>query len=779
MFNSLKSKIIIPSIGVLLLLVVVIVVYVSVSTRGLADNLTQQRIDLAASAASARLVDFEYQTRLIASAVAGDYAVASNLLNWNANIDRPGSRNTLISHLTALSEQLGANSFVVHDAEGRIILRLHNLELYNDIDGGAPSRYGLAGVTTTGYFSTPTMPMGLQTSTPITHDGQTIGVMSAIFFLDTPAFVDAFANVFNSRVSIFAGDTSVMSTSIAADGSRAVGGQLVPEVIDIVLTQGRTHIAEISIGGVPYHGYYHPLRNLAGDAIGSVFLGFSNQAAVDYTNAMQLTLIIAGVVGLVVAGAIMLLLIMKALKPLNILTKTVKDVSDGNINVNINRTNLPKDEIGTLTHDVCGLVDVIRDMVQDLTQVEREFNTAGDIEYRVDAEKYQNSYSEMIKSINRILDSSVNDVVGILGVLNQISDGEFNVQIADMPGKKMILPQTLRTVTANLKSVSADVNGMIEAAANKGDLNFKADTDKYKGDWQKIIAGLNDIAKAVAEPITVIEICLKELQKGNFNLEEIDKAVRSAGLNADATAYSGIFHSVVSAVDVTVTEISAYIDEITNDLAAVARGDLTTVITREFLGDFAPIKESINNISVTLNKTVSEIAAASDQVLSGAKQISISAQELANGAQEQASSVEELNATIDMINQQTRQNADNAMEASEISNKSTANAQEGNASMKEMVAAMSQIKESSNEISKIIKAIQDIAFQTNLLALNAAVEAARASKAKALAWLQRKYVVLQGVAKNPQQKPQGLLKHQITVLKVGQALPKPHHNHWI
>jgi methyl-accepting chemotaxis protein len=168
--------------------------------------------------------------------------------------------------------------------------------------------------------------------------------------------------------------------------------------------------------------------------------------------------------------------------------------------------------------------------------------------------------------------------------------------------------------------------------------------------------------------------------------------------------------------------------EISDCLVAISNGDLTRSISMNIEGDYKEIKQSVNNITKNLHKTMSEISSASERVLSGTRQISSSAVDLANGAHDQASAVEQLNATIDMISQQTKQNAENAVEASGLSDKSTKNASEGNEAMKQMLVAMTQIKESSGNISKIIKVIQDIAFQTNLLALNAAVEAARAGE---------------------------------------------------
>jgi len=456
--------------------------------------------------------------------------------------------------------------------------------------------------------------------------------------------------------------------------------------------------------------YFYEIRNAINES-----LEITDTRLQNTTNTTFYTMLGLAGAGVILGLAIAIIIANMISKPIFNITNIVNSVSKGKLNVNIDRHNITKDEIGMLTKDIGDLVDVINEMVDDLIVMKNEFSGKGDFEYRVDVNKYENSFREMIEGVHEILDDQVNDVMGIMQFLGKISDGDFNVEVKDMPGKKAILPQTLRGVSANLIGVSNEVKSMIDAAVVRGDLHFQIDSSKYKGDWHDITEGLNNIAKSVDDPVVEIRDVMDRLAQGQFDLK----------VNGD---YAGDFLIIKNAVNGTLNTLEIYINEISEKLAAIANGDLTVAITREYLGNFSDIKSSLNNISTTLNKTMTEISVASEQVLSGAKQISTSATELANGAQEQASSVEELNATIDLINQQTRQNADNASEANELSNKSTGNAKEGNEAMKQMLIAMAQIKESSSDISKIIKVIEEIAFQTNLLALNAAVEAARAGE---------------------------------------------------
>ncbi len=137
------------------------------------------------------------------------------------------------------------------------------------------------------------------------------------------------------------------------------------------------------------------------------------------------------------------------------------------------------------------------------------------------------------------------------------------------------------------------------------------------------------------------------------------------------------------------------------------------------------------SIGGLVSRIAGSLGEGSEQVTSAATQVSASSQSLAEGASEQAASLEETSASLEEMSSMTKRNAESASQAKDLSNQTRAAADTGATDMAEMKQAMDAIKSSSDDISKIIKTIDEIAFQTNILALNAAVEAARAGEAGA------------------------------------------------
>ena len=166
-------------------------------------------------------------------------------------------------------------------------------------------------------------------------------------------------------------------------------------------------------------------------------------------------------------------------------------------------------------------------------------------------------------------------------------------------------------------------------------------------------------------------------------------------------------------------------------LAEMSRGNLTADSKCEeaYVGGYRGLLDSARKLSAQLSDTLRQINQSADQVSAGAEQVSAGAQALSQGATEQASAIEELAATINDISGKIIATADRAGDVHSQSSETGREVEQCNEQMLELVNAVRDIGESSSQIGKIIKTIEDIAFQTNTLALNAAVEAARAGTA--------------------------------------------------
>lgn len=172
-----------------------------------------------------------------------------------------------------------------------------------------------------------------------------------------------------------------------------------------------------------------------------------------------------------------------------------------------------------------------------------------------------------------------------------------------------------------------------------------------------------------------------------------------------------------------------YIGEVSSVMDRMAGGDLVFELKYDYTGEFAKLKTSLLNIQATLSEQVGQITIAADQVFEGSGQVAQGSQALAQGATEQASSIEELSATVIEIAGQIEKNAQESKLASKKAEESGGEILRSDDQMKKMIAAMTEIKNTSDKIGTIINTIDSIAFQTNILALNAAVEAARAGSA--------------------------------------------------
>jgi methyl-accepting chemotaxis protein len=394
-------------------------------------------------------------------------------------------------------------------------------------------------------------------------------------------------------------------------------------------------------------------------------------------------------------------------------------------------------------------------------------------EYTTAVKRYENvriiSISSIVAGIVMALWMGYLLLQAILRPLKQASDVAQKISAGDLNSNIVIEREdeiglmlvALVAMQDNLKSIVAEIKGIVEAAAVRGDFSVKMDLNGKAGYTKELSDLLNQLSDVTGT--------------GLHDITRVATALSSGDLTQHITkVYPGVFGETARGVNDTVEVLNSIVNdiqfialsagqgdfsvkmdlngkqgytkilaELLNQLTevtdtglrdimrvaqALAVGDLTQKISKDYPGLFGQTKDGVNATVESLKKLVDEIKVSVDTIDTAAKEIASGNTDLSQRTEEQASSLEETAASMEELTSTVRHNADNARQANQLAHTASSIAQQGGAVVHKVVDTMSSINDSSRKIVDIISVIDGIAFQTNILALNAAVEAARAGE---------------------------------------------------
>ncbi|SDI25472.1 methyl-accepting chemotaxis protein [Propionivibrio dicarboxylicus] len=388
------------------------------------------------------------------------------------------------------------------------------------------------------------------------------------------------------------------------------------------------------------------------------------------TYARSLVLVVSLVLAAIVIGAIVAWLIVRELmrklggEP-DYVADAVRRVAEGDL------SQVPVVKAGdsdSLLAKMKAMQGVLMQFIADMNHMSAEHDK-GDIDVKIDESRFQGDFRKMAEGVNTMVFGHIAVKKKAMACIKEFGEGNLDAPIEQFPGKKKFINDTIEQLRANLRRIVAEIEE-ITTAANQGDFTVKLSLDGKQG-----------------FPRTLSEL-----------LNQLSGTIDTA------------FKDIIEVAD------------------ALAKGNLTRTIEKQYPGSFGDVRNGINTTVDNLKELVAQLKASIDTINTASKEIAAGNSDLSQRTEEQASSLEETASSIEELTSTVKLNAENAANANKLARGASEIAIKGGTVVGHVVETMNGINEASRKIVDIISVIDGIAFQTNILALNAAVEAARAGE---------------------------------------------------
>ncbi|MDP2904512.1 MAG: methyl-accepting chemotaxis protein [Methylovulum sp.] len=351
------------------------------------------------------------------------------------------------------------------------------------------------------------------------------------------------------------------------------------------------------------------------------------------------------------------------------------------------------------------------------------------------------------------------DPADVAAAVKRFSKGDFSEELAVKPEDKSSLAYSLIKLQKIVNAFAISQNILAKKHA-EGMINEMMWADKLPGTFSYLAQQMNDlIGSHVGVNEKVVKV-ISQYAKGDFSedmvrlsgehaqvTEAVDKvktallgvsnqikALGSAGAKGDFSkrgneaGFEFIFKDIIVDMNMLMETCDNGFRDIERVAAALAVGDLTQTIFRDYPGTIGNVKNGVNKTVGHLKSLVGEIKATTDVISTASREIAAGNNDLSHRTEEQAASLEQTAASMEELTSTVQQNTENAKQANRLAIGASEIAGKGVAVVGQVVTTMNSIHDSSRKIADIISVIDSIAFQTNILALNAAVEAARAGE---------------------------------------------------